>query len=133
MDGKENNSAIGDYMAEQRIDLKQLLHLIHDNKEFEVNFCLDEGCVIMAEDAKPLIKVLNYLINYLTPLTPSPLEISLDLRGNDKLLSMMAYTEQSDLPSMSDQVSSTLADYAATMDIVHENGKYIQFKISFSS
>jgi len=96
-------------MAEQRIDLKQLLHLIHENKEFEVNFILDEGCVIMAEDAKPLVKVLNYLINYLTPLTQSPLEISLDLRGNDKLLSMMAYTEQSDLPPISDQVSSTVS------------------------
>ena len=52
-------------MAEQRIDLKQLLHLIHDNKEFDVNFILDEGCVILADDPKPLIKVLNYLINYL--------------------------------------------------------------------
>ena len=133
MDGKETNSAIGGYMAEQRIDLKQLLHLIHDNKDFEVNFILDEGCVIMAEDANPLVKVLNYLINYLTPLTSSPLEISLDLRGNDKLLSMMAYTEQSDLPPISDQISSTLADYAATLDKIHENGKYIQFKVSFSS
>ena len=120
-------------MAEQRIDLKQLLHLIHDNKEFDVNFILDEGCIIYAEDPKPLIKVLNYLINYLTPLTGQPLEISLDLRGNDMLLSMMAYTDQSSLPAVSDQVSDAIKDYNGKLDQIHEAGKYLQFKLSFSN
>ncbi len=120
-------------MAEQRIDLKQLLHLIHDNKEFDVNFILDEGCVIYAEDPKPLIKVLNYLINYLTPLTAQPLEISLDLRGNDILLSMMAYTEQSDLPELSSQVSDAITVYNGKLDQQHETGKYLQFKLFFSN
>jgi hypothetical protein len=119
-------------MAEQRIDLKQLLHLIPDNKEFDVNFILDEGCVIYAEDPKPLVKVLNYLINYLTPLTGQPLEISLDLRGNDILMSMMAYCEQSDLPEISDQVEDALKEYNADLNQIHEAGKYIQFKLSFS-
>jgi hypothetical protein len=119
-------------MAEQRIDLKQLIHLIHDNKEFEVNFILDEGCFIIAEDPKPLIKVLNYLINYLTPLTGQPLEISLDLRGNDILMSMMAYTDNSELPPVSDQVSDALKVYNATLENIHEQGKYFQFKLSFS-
>ena len=119
-------------MAEQRIDLKQLLHLIHENKEFEVNFILDEGCVIMTEDPKPLVKVLNYLINYLQPLGSQPLEISCDLRGQDCLLSMMAYTDQEELPPVSDQIESTLAGYNAKMEKAHESGKYLQFKISFS-
>ena len=119
-------------MAEQRIDLKQLIHLIHDNKEFDVNFILDEGCIILADDPKPLIKVLNYLINYLTPLTGQPLEISLDLRGNDILMSMMAYTDKSDLPPVSDQVAEALKDYNAVLENKHEAGKYFQFKLSFS-
>ncbi len=119
-------------MAEQRIDLKQLLHLIHDNKEFEVNFILDEGCVIYAEDQKPLIKVLNYLINYLTPLTTQPLEISLDLRGSDILLSMMAYSDKADLPAINEQVSNTMKEYNGALDQVHEAGKYLQFKLTFS-
>ena len=119
-------------MAEQRIDLKQLLHLIHDNKEFDVNFILDEGCVIYAEDPKPLIKVLNYLINYLTPLTTQPLEISLDLRGGDILLSMMAYSDKSDQPAINEQVINTMKDYNGALDQVHEAGKYLQFKLTFS-
>jgi len=118
-------------MTEQLIDLKQLLLLIHQNKDFAANFILDEGCTIRSEDPKPLVKVLNYLINYLTPLTPAPLEISVDLRGQDVLLSMMAYTEKSDPEPLSDQVAETLNGYNAKIDTIHESGKYLQFKISF--
>ena len=119
-------------MAEQMIDLKQLLLLIHKNKDFNANFILDEGCIIKSEDPKPLVKVLNYLINYLSPLTQAPLEISVDLRGQDVLLSMMAYTDKSDPESLSDQVAETLNDYNAKIETIHESGKYLQFKISFA-
>ena len=119
-------------MAEQIIDLKQLLLLIHDNKDFAVNFILDEGCTITAEDPKPLVKVINYLINYLTPLSAHPLEISCDLRGQDCLVSMMAYTEKTDLPPVSDQIAEVLNGYKGKLEKVHENGKYLQFKLSFT-
>ena len=51
-------------MSENRVDLKQLIMLIKDNKNFEANLILDEGCILMTEDPKPLVKVVNYIINY---------------------------------------------------------------------
>ena len=119
-------------MAENRVDLKRLILLIKENKDFEANLILDEGCVIETDDAKPLIKVINYFINYLNQLSEQPLEISLDLRNNDNLLSFMVYSNKSDLPSVSAEVEEVLKSYKATLEQIHEKGKYVQFKISFT-
>jgi hypothetical protein len=119
-------------MTAQRVDLKKLLLLIKDGKDFDANLCLDEGCTLEAEDTTPLIKVFNYIINYMNQLTDKPLEISLDLRSNDYLLGFMAYTEQSDLPALSSNLQDVLKDYHASLEQVHEKGKYLQVKLSFT-
>ena len=115
----------------QHVDLKKLLILINDNKDVPANLILDEGCTFETEDPKPLIKVLNYLINYLNQFAKQPLEISLDLRSSDYLMSLMVYTDTAELPPISDQIDSALKDYKANLEKIHESGKYLQFKISF--
>ena len=119
-------------MTEQKVDLKQLILRIKESKGFEANLILNEGCIIYIQDTTPLIKVLNYIINYMNQLTDRPLEVSLDLRMNDFLLIVMAYTEKSDLPNLSDQLDGVLKDYNAKLDKVHEAGKYLQLKLSFA-
>jgi hypothetical protein len=119
-------------MSENRVDLKQLIMLIKANKDFEANLILDEGCALMTEDPKPLVKVLNYLINYLGQQSEKPLEISLDLRSNDNLLSLMAYTDKTELPELNTEIDDVLKTYNATLEKIHESDKYIQFKVSFA-
>jgi hypothetical protein len=119
-------------MTENSIDLKRLIYMIKDTKNFNANLILDDGCVFEAADPKPLIKVINYIINYLNQVAKQPLEISLDLRMSDFLLSLLVYTDQLDLPPLSDQLAGALKDYKATLDKIHEKGKYLQFKISFA-
>jgi len=118
-------------MSEQRIDLKQIILLIKSNKELNANLCLDEGCVVYAEDPKPLVKVINYFINYLAPLSAQPLEISLDLSGKSMLLSMLAYTAENTLPELSPKIAEALTPYQARYELVHDSGRYVQVKISF--
>jgi len=117
----------------QRIDLKNFIHLIKDNKDFEANLILDEGCILEAEDPKPLVKVINYLINFLKELSDRPLEISLDLRPQDYLLSLMVYTDKSDIPEVSEQLATALKTYKASLEKIHESGKHLQFKVTFST
>jgi len=119
-------------MSDNRVDLKRLVLLIKENKDFEANLILDEGCILETSDPKPLVKVINYFINYLNQLSEQPIEISLDLRNNDNLLSFMAYTDKPDLPAVSSEVQDVLKTYKATLEQIHEKGKYIQFKLSFS-
>jgi hypothetical protein len=45
------------------VDLKSLLFMIKENKNIEANLILDEGCLLETEDVKPLVKVINYLLN----------------------------------------------------------------------
>ena len=118
-------------MAEQRVDLKQLLLLIKEGKELDANLILDEGCILMLEDPKPLVKVFNYVLNYLNQLAKQPLEISLDLRSDGYLMSFMVYTAEATLPPVSDSLNDALKPFNATLDMVHEAGKYFQVKISF--
>ncbi|TFG98164.1 MAG: hypothetical protein E4H13_10145 [Calditrichales bacterium] len=119
-------------MSENRVDLKRLILLIKENKDFQANLILDEGCVLETADAKPLIKVINYLINYLNQLSEQPVEISLDLRSSDYLLNLMVYTAAAELPAPSGEVENILKSYNASMEKIHESGKYIQFKVSFA-
>lgn len=118
-------------MNQNSIDIKQLLYLIHEQKDTEINLNLDEGCIIETEDPKPLVKVLNYLINYLSQTTERAIEISLDLLPVTYRLSMLAYTPAEALPEISGQLQDALQVYNASYTVDHHLGSYVQLTIIF--
>ena len=118
-------------MSENSIDLKNLLLRIHQAKNINANLCLDEGCHITGSDPTTLVKVINYFVNLLIPLTTLPLEIGLDLKDDGALLTLMAYSETDNVPQVSDNVAVALKDYNASYEMVHQQGVNIQCKISF--
>jgi len=118
-------------MANQ-IDLKLLVQLINDQKDIEANLILDEGCRIEAEDQAPLVKVINYFMNYLHALSSGPIQISLDLMADSYLMSFIAYTDKQSIPDFSPNLSDALKAYKAKFDHEHKVGKYVQVKIHFS-
>lgn len=120
-------------MSENTIDLKNLLLRIHQAKDINANLCLDEGCQINGSDPTTLVKVINYFINLLHPLTTLPLEIGLDLKDDGALLTLMAYSETDGPPQVSDNVAGALEEYHANYEIVHQPGVNIQCKITFKN
>ena len=120
-------------MSENNIDLKSLLLMIHQAKDINANLCLDEGCRISGSDPTTLVKVLNYFINLLHPLTTLPLEIGLDLKEDGALLTLMAYSETNGAPQVSDNVAGALQEYNASYEMVHQPGVNIQCKIAFKT
>ena len=44
----------------------------------------------------------------------------------------MGYSDIAELPPISDQLDTTLNEYNAKKKVIHENGKYVQFKLNFS-
>jgi hypothetical protein len=117
--------------TEQFLNLKNLVQYIFANKEAEANLCLDEGCILDTDDPKPLVKIINYLINYLDQLTDRPLEVGLDLLQDGYLLTVMAFTEKTELPAVSDQIAPALEPFNAQLDTVSEAGSHVQFKLMF--
>ena len=118
-------------MDKNSIDLKQLLFLIKENKKSTANLILDEGCTLKVADQKPLIKVINYLMNYLEQFTEHPLEISLDLFPDECSLTLLAYSAQNDFPPLSEHLSEALQEYQAVLDFTHETDRYVQIRIRF--
>jgi hypothetical protein len=118
-------------MANQ-IDLKLLVLLINDQKDIEANLILDEGCRIEADDQAPLVKVINYFMNYLHAISKGAIQISLDLMGNSCLMSFIGYTDKESIPEFSSNLNDALKMYNAKYEHEHKVGSYVQVKIHFA-
>jgi hypothetical protein len=114
------------------MDLRKLMLMIQEKKEMNANFSLEFDCEVDTDDPAPLVKVINYIINYLTPLTDRAIEISLNARREGSMLSFAAFTEVVTLPAVSKQVEETLKQYNAALKITHTEGQYVQMIIYFS-
>ena len=113
------------------LDLRDLMRKIQDQKQMNANLSLEFDCIIETEDPTPLIKVINYIINYLTPLTDKPLEISVNAQMSGVLFSFSIFTEQTSFPPLSEQINDALQNYNASYEVKQEEGKYFQIIITF--
>ena len=113
------------------LDLRDLMKKIQEQKQMNANLSLEFDCIIETDDPTPLIKVINYIINYMTPLTDKPLEISVNAQMSGVLFSFSVFTEQTSFPPLSQQLDETLQIYDATYELKQEEGKYFQIVITF--
>jgi hypothetical protein len=113
------------------IDLRKLMMMIQEQKQMKANLALEFDCEIDYEDPKPLVKVINYILNYLSQLSDNAIEISLNPYRDGYMLSFALFTDLAELPAMSDQLAPALAEYNAHLDVKHDQGKYIQLIIMF--
>jgi len=115
-----------------KVDLKNLVQLIVDQKNLDANLILDEGCYLQVEDKTPLVKILNYFLNYLTGITKQPMEISLDLMSNSILLMLMAFTDKDDFSDISPNLKDALLQYNGKFELANKPGNWVQIKLNFS-
>ena len=118
-------------ILEKALDLRKLIIQIKEQKNLNANLSLEFDCVLHTTDHIPLVKVINYMLNYLTALGDKAIEISLNAAEDSYLLSFIIATDKPELPAVNEQVSGTLADYNGTLDVIHEAGKYVQMQIKF--
>jgi len=114
------------------LDLRKLLLMIQEQKGMKANMSLEFDCEIETDDPKPLIKVINYVINYLTGLTDQPLEISLNPHRSGYMMGFAVFTEKTDLPPLSEQVTEALQTYNASIEQTGEPGKFVRIIITFT-
>jgi len=113
------------------VDLKKLILFIYDSKDINANLNLDSGCTVETDDQKPLVKVINYILNFLQQITDMPLEIGLELHSKESVLNLLAYTEKTDIPEPSPNIAEALKQYGAAYETQPKPGKYFQFTIRF--
>jgi hypothetical protein len=119
-------------MEKEMIDLRELIMMIKEKKEMNANLALEFDCRLEVEDYKPLVKVINYAINYIGQMTDQPMQISLNAGGNGFLLGFTAFTNHSEFAPVSEQVVEALKPYQATIKLDGEKGKYVKMLITFT-
>lgn len=118
-------------MPVHTIDMRDLLLAIHTQKDVDADVCLDFGCQVETEDPRPLIKSINYVINYLNQLTDGQLQVGLNLQTEDFRVSYLALTEAVNIPPLSEKLAEALQEFDADVEFVHEPGKYVQVLLVF--
>ena len=118
-------------MEKESIDLRDLLLMIKEQKQLDANFALEFDCVIETEDVKPLVKVINYAINYISQLTDQQLQISLNASMSGITIGFTAFISTTELPEINPQVNEALVPYNALLEQKGEPGNYTQLLISF--
>ena len=118
-------------MTDSTIDLGNLLNFIIDQKKVNTTVNIGPECKVNAEDPKPLVKIINYLINYLSQITDDTISVSLKTQSNGCLLCFIVSTNNEQLPPLSDNLDEALKPYNAAMRVVFEEGKYAQIILNF--
>jgi len=118
-------------MAEANIDLGNLLKFVVENKNIKTDLKVDRNCTIAADDPKPLVKIFNYLLNYLKLYSKDVIDINLKGQSNGCLLCFIISTDTKKLPPVSDKLNEALRTFNASMRIVFEKGMYVQILIYF--
>jgi hypothetical protein len=118
-------------MEKESIDLRDLILMIKEQKQINANLALEFDCIIETDDVKPLVKVINYAINYSSQLTNQPLQLSLNTSMSGITIGLTAFTDSLDLPEINPQVNEALIPYNAVLEQKGEAGKYTQLLISF--
>ena len=114
------------------IDLRDLLMMINEQKQMNANLTLEFDCVIETDDVTPLVKVINYAINYVSQLTDQQLQISLNVSMSGITIGFTAFTDLQALPEISSKVNEALVPYNAVLEQKGEPGKYTQLLIEFA-
>jgi hypothetical protein len=117
----------------QSIDLRDLLLKIKEQKQMNANLTLEFDCVIETEDVTPLIKVINYCINYISQLTDQQQQISLNASMSGLTIGFTAFTSKTELPEINPQVREILVPYDAVLEQKGESGKYTQLLINIKN
>ncbi|NUM81611.1 hypothetical protein HUU42_12470 [bacterium] len=113
------------------INLKQLILLIQEHKNLSAHFCLDVGCVLPQADPKPLLKMINYCINYLRQLGNDDMQIDLDTHRWGYLLVLIIPTKLSELPPFNPEIHEQLKPFSATCSLLIEPSSYAKIEIKF--
>ncbi len=117
-------------MAET-IDLRDLIMSIKEQKQLDANLSLEFDCRLDVDDYKPLVKVINYAINYVHQLQNQPMQISLNAGGDGYMLGFTAFTDHTEFPSLSEQAIEACRAYQATLKQSGEAGKYVKILMTF--
>ena len=116
-----------------QLDLRDTIKMIEEAKpDMKLGLSLEFDCFVEAEDPKPLIKVLNYLINFTNQYTDETIQISLNVSMDSIILNIVAQTNVAEKPEINTQIPDVLNDYAGKIQYDFKPNEFIMMLITFA-
>jgi hypothetical protein len=115
------------------VDLRKLINKIQEQKQANVNLTLEFECDIETDDIQPLVKVINYFMNYSCKLAGDlKVEVTLNAAIDYYMLCFISPTTASEYPAINEQVIDILKGYDAEFEMKFQAGKYGSANLQFN-
>jgi hypothetical protein len=105
--------------------------MINEKKGLNSQMALEFDCTLEVEELEPLVKIINYAINYIQQLADKPLQISLYSGFSENSLVFQAFTSKTEFPPISEKLSEVLNPYQGAINFDAEPGKFVQLQLKF--
>jgi hypothetical protein len=119
------------FVETELIDLRDLILMIKEKKDLNANLALEFDCKIEVSDLKPLVKIVNYVVNYISQLASDTMQIALNASMSGHVLVFMASSQATEFPVISEQLVDALKEYNATIELGGEPSKFVRLKMTF--
>lgn len=116
------------------LDLRDVMKMIAESKpEGALGLSLEFDCKIEVDDPKPLVKVLNYMCNFLAQNAPDGeiVQVSLNASADKLLLNFAAKTKMAEKPELNSQIPDVLKDYDAEVQYDFTPNEFAMILVSF--
>ncbi|MBN2366470.1 MAG: hypothetical protein EH225_11090 [Calditrichaeota bacterium] len=118
-------------MEKETVDLRELVMMIKEKKGMDASLALEFDCKIEIDDIEPLVKVINYSINYINQLSEQRMQIALYAGEKSHSLAFTTFTSIVDFPPLSEKIPEALQSYNAEIVFEGDPGKFAQIQLKF--
>ena len=110
--------------------LREWIIALHEKKRFPAHLCLDTGCTLVVEKIKPLVIVLNALVDHLRSVSTQEIQIDLDAHQNKDQLVLIVHTQRMEKPVLSDTITEAMREIGAEFYEEFVPQQYLKYQLT---
>ena len=112
--------------------LRDWIIALHEKKRFPAHLCLDTGCTLVIEKIKPLVIVLNALVDNLRSVSTQEIHIDLEAHQKKDQLVLIVHTDRETKPIVKTTITDAIHEIGAEFYEEFMPKQYLKYQLTFS-